>query len=217
MKKILMFFTALTLVASAFAQQDEERSSDRSDDVKTLMGKGNPVGGYGAISMQYTQIDNRDAFQFGAKGGILIGHMVTMGLGGAGFFNDSKYNNITGEKYSLAGGYGGFFFEPILFPKFPVHIAIPILIGAGGIAVVTSKDDNNSSWDDNYDSKASDAFMVIQPGVELELNVTRFFRFCLGAYYLYTSDVDFQDTNYDVPKDVLQGFSAGVTFKFGRF
>jgi hypothetical protein len=216
MKKVLMFFTALMFVATTFAQQDEEKST-RSDDMKTLMGKGNPVGGYGAISMGYTQIDNRDAFEFGARGGILIGHMITMGLGGAGFFNDSRLNAITGEKYSLAGGYGGFFFEPILFPKFPIHISIPVLVGAGGVAVVTSTDEEESSWDDNYDSKASDAFMVIKPGVELELNVTRFFRFCMGAYYLYTSDVDFEDTNYDIPKDVLNGFSAGVTFKFGRF
>jgi hypothetical protein len=59
--------------------------------------------------------------------------------------------------------------------------------------------------------------MIIEPGVELELNVTRFFRFSVGAYYRYTSDVDIENPDYTVPTDILKGFSGGVTFKFGKF
>jgi hypothetical protein len=200
----------LTVTTGVRAQNDEEYQ-----DIKTLMGGNESVGGYGALTMQYTELDNRDAFVFGARGGILIGHTVTLGLGGSGFFNDMHYDAATGLDLSLAGGYGGFFFEPIIFSRFPVHVAFPVLIGAGGVAVVSNTDNND--WNDNYNSEASDAFMVVEPGVEIELNVTRFFRFCIGGYYRYTSDVDIQDPQFDVDPDILRGFSGGVTFKFGRF
>jgi hypothetical protein len=210
MKKLTVFSGLMIVISlSAFTQDYEEH------EIQTLIGGNNAVGGYGAISMQYTELDNRDAFVFAARGGITMGHMVTLGLGGAGFFNDGHYDAVSGLDVSLAGGYGGFFFEPVIMPKFPVHVAFPVLIGAGGVAVVSVNDDND--WNDYYNSEASDAFMVIEPGVEIELNVTRFFRFCVGGYYRYTSDIDIHDPDYGVPSDILRGFSGGVTFKFGRF
>jgi hypothetical protein len=213
MKKLLVLFTALALTIPSLAQEGDE--DNNSGEIQTLMGHNNSIGGYGAISIQYTELEDRDAFVFGARGAMVMGHMMSIGLAGYGFFNDVKYDPVANQDISLAGGYGGFFFEPILMPRYPVHVAFPVLIGAGGVAVVSVDQDNN--WNDNYKSEASDAFMVIQPGVEIELNVTRFFRFSVGAYYRYTSDVDINDTGYSVPTDILQGFSGGVTFKFGRF
>jgi hypothetical protein len=218
MKKLLVFLWAFALTLSTFAQnEDEEKSgrSGRSDDIQTLMGRNNSVGGYGAISMRYTELEDKDAFVFGARGAIVMGHMMSLGLAGAGFFNDVHYNSASNQDVSLAGGYGGFFFEPVIMPRFPVHVSFPIMIGAGGLAVVSQEDKDN--WNDNYKSEASDAFMIIEPGVELELNVTRFFRFSVGAYYRYTSDVDIENPDYTVPTDILKGFSGGVTFKFGKF
>jgi hypothetical protein len=217
MKKFFLLMLLTVSTVAAFTQNDDqENSSRKSDDIQTLMGKNNTVGGYGAISVAYTQIENRDAFVFGAKGGILMGHIFTMGLGGSGFFNDVHTDLATGKDLSLAGGYGGVYFEPILLPRFPVHVSFPILIGAGGVAIVSVSDDGQD-WSDNYKSEASDAFMVIEPGMEVELNITRYFRFCLGAYYRYTSNVDIEDPELTVPTDILNGFTGGVTFKFGRF
>ena len=211
MKKIIILLAILACTMTAFSQEDEDYGSG---EIKTLMGKNNAMGGYGALMMQYTQIDERDAFIFGARGGILMGHTITLGIGGSGFFNDVHYNSDLGTDISLAGGYGGFFFEPILMPKMPVHVSFPVLIGAGGVAVMSA---NGDKWTNDFESEASDAFMVIEPGIEVELNITRFFRFCVGGYYRYTSDVDIQDPEYTVPTDILRGFSGGVTFKFGRF
>lgn len=217
MKKLITLLAILTLGITAFAQDDEKKSKD--NEIQTIVGKNNAIGGYGAISLQYTEIQDRDAFVFGARGAIVIGHMMSMGLTGTGFFNDAHaYTNGLGETQdiSLAGGYGGFFFEPVLFSKFPVHVAIPVTIGAGGVGVVSDKDnDNGDIWDNEYESQGSDAFMVIEPGIEVELNVTRFFRFCVGGYYRYTSHVDIPE--FDIPTGILKGFSGGVTFKFGRF
>ncbi len=211
MKKLIVLFAALTITCMTYAQND--MGSGRSDEIQTLMGPNNSVGGFGSISIRYTELEDRDAFVFGARAGVVMGHMMSLGLGGAGFFNDVHYDATIQQDISLAGGYGGFFFEPTLMPKYPVHVSFPILIGAGGVAVVSVDDEDR--WEDDYKSQASDAFLVIEPGVEVELNVTKFFRFSVGAYYRYTSDVVIEE--YNVPTDILRGFSGGVTFKFGKF
>ncbi len=74
-----------------------------------------------------------------------------------------------------------------------------------------------ADWDNYCNSEASDAFMVIEPGIEVEMNITRFFRFCIGAHYRYTTDVQIDNPDYNVDPDILRGFMGGVTFKFGRF
>jgi hypothetical protein len=217
MKKSILFLVLLVGTLTVFSQENEEfTSKGKSDDIKTLMGDNKALGGYGALSMEYTQIDERDAFVFGARGGVLMGHMVTLGIGGSGFFNDVHYDSDLGTDISLAGGYGGFFFEPVLMPKMPVHVSFPIMVGVGGLSVVSKT--NDDWWDDpDFKSKASDAFMLIEPGIELELNITRFFRFCFGGYYRYTTDVEIEDPEYNIPTNILRGFSGGVTFKFGKF
>jgi hypothetical protein len=217
MKKSILFLVLIMSTLTAFSQKDEEFiSTGNSDEIKTLMGNNKALGGYGALSMEYTQIDDRDAFVFGARGGVLMGHIITLGIGGSGFFNDVHYDSNLGADISLAGGYGGFFFEPVLMPKMPVHIAFPIMIGAGGVSVVRN---NNSDWLDDFDFKSeeSDAFMVIEPGIEVELNITRFFRFCIGGYYRYTTDVEIENPEFNIPANIIRGFSGGVTFKFGKF
>ena len=97
------------------------------------------------------------------------------------------------------------------FPRFPGHVSLPVLIGVGGVAF-TSTDPNND-WEEDYFVEDSEAFLLIEPGVELEMNVTRFFRFSIGGYYRYTTELDLLNTK----SDVLNGFSFGVNFKFGKF
>lgn len=209
MKRVFLLIAIVLVSFVSFAQE--------GDEIRTLMSPGNAVGAYGALTMDYSQIDDRDALSFGIKGGMILGHMVGIGISGTGFFNDSRFEPSLGGKVSIAGGYGGFFFEPVLMPKMPVHVSFPVMVGAGGMAVVTISEEDNF-WEENVHSEASDAFMIIQPGIEVELNITRFFRFALGGYYRYTSNIDIEsDFEYYLPQDVLRGFSMGVAFKFGKF
>lgn len=57
-----------------------------------------------------------------------------------------------------------------------------------------------------------------EPGAELELNLTRYFRFAIGATYRFTTEFEV-GTNLPptVRAEALKGFSYMVTFKFGRF
>jgi hypothetical protein len=82
------------------------------------------------------------------------------------------------------------------------------LIGAGG---VNYRDEYYSSWEDwNYNS---DEFFVLEPALNVELNITSFFRINAGASYRYISGI-----NYDnLRNEDFSGFSGVLTFKFGSF
>jgi len=214
MKKIIILLTLFAFLFTPYAIQAQEDDQE----MKTIFGdKQHASGGYGAISFGYTQIDGKDAFMGGVKGGWLINHGVTLGLAGYGFINDVS-NTAPGDaiKTHLAGGYGGLLIEPILFPKYPVHVTFPIIIGAGGISYFEDywkSSDGSQPPDYYYGYIDADAFFVFEPGMELELNIVHFFRIAIGGSYRYTSNI----TLLDHDNDILRNFNAYFTLKFGKF
>jgi len=204
-KLMLMLFLSLGFLTA--------KAQDYADnEIKTLFPKDRSNGGYGALSFSYTQIDGKDAFMMGGRGAWVIGHSFALGFGGNGFINDIDYQNPhhMNLKTSLAGGYGGLYLEPIIAPRFPVHLSFPILIGGGGITNMIY----NESWDQMYyDDTATDAYFILEPAAELEFNLTRNMRMALTCSYRYTTDILIKN----VSPDILKGFSYGLVMKFGRF
>jgi hypothetical protein len=112
----------------------------------------------------------------------------------------------------LTGGYGGFIIEPIILPKFPVHISFPILLGAGGISYITQDMDYHNMVED------SEFFLIAEPSAELEFNITRHFRLALGASYRFASPFDVGASGSpSVSSDSLESWTYMMTFKFGKF
>jgi hypothetical protein len=213
MKRTLLIIAIATIACSGFAQNTKKDSLRKDDGIKTIFGnKKISHGGYGAFTIGYSQIDGKDAFITGGRGAWVIGHSFALGIGGSGFANDMYFDNSPGsQEYSLEGGYGGLVLEPILLPKFPVHLSFPCLIGAGGVAYI------HSTYNDNFDSdmyvEASNAFLVAEPTVELEINLLRFVRLALSASYRFTTPTHI----INKPNDVLNGYNYGFTLKFGKF
>ena len=178
----------------------------------TIFNKNKSNGGYGAISLNYSQIDNKDAFIMGARGSWVIDHSLAIGLGGYGFINgvDTNYLFDNDHEYDLGGGYGGLIIEPIVLPRLPVHISVPVLLGVGGVAFIDSYDDWNDWY---YDDEQGDAFLVLEPAVELEFNMSKHIRMAASMSYRFTSDVELEN----IDPDVLEGPTVGLVFKFGKF
>lgn len=183
-------------------------------DQKTLFGNNSgSVGGFGALTVNATSLNGEEALLTGFRAGVILDHGMAIGFGGHGLVTSVYKEHTSGEaKLQLEMGYGGLLFEPILAPKWPVHITLPVLIGAGG-AVYTSSSDSADYWYDDYEVEDVDAFFVLEPGVNVEFNITRFFRLDVGASYRYLRDIDLINTNN---KD-LNGWSGGFTMKFGKF
>jgi len=200
----------------------------QQQNIKTLFGKnGGKIehGGWGGFTLGYTKVAGEDAFISGGRGGWLIDHRFTLGLAGYGFFSNMDQNGPyqpTIDNYSLGGGYGGLLLEPIIAPFKPVHISIPILIG-GGSAFVIDEMNYHGSYHGYNDYGSYATCFVLESGVDIEVNVVKFFRVALSLSYRYTSNLslDYYSTlgliEFSVPSDALRGFNVGLTMKFGKF
>ncbi len=208
--------TIILLVAISVhvpAQAQPERGKQERE-IHTILGNPHTEnGGYGSFGAGYALIDNRDGIVISGRAAWIVNHTVAIGFAGSGFINDFRYDRLYDEDVNLTGGYGGILIEPIVFPRAPVHISFPVMAGVGGIAYTRT----DHTWD-NRDYRTSwvedtETFLVAEPGVEMELNVLRFFRLALGVSYRFTSDIDLINTS----PDALEGFTTGITFKFGKF
>lgn len=209
MKKTGLLLIFILAISFAKAQDSYE-----NDEVKTIFSRNQSNGGYGAFTIGYSNIGGHDALVTGGRGAFIFSHSLAIGLGGYGFVNNLDYDHYnTSNNLSLAGGYGGFLIEPIIAGKSPVHVSFPILIGGGAVSLV-----DMYGWDYwgqpqpgyEYDY---DSFFVIEPAVELEFNLARFFRLAAAVSYRHTSEIQMRQTDVDA----LRGFNYGLTFKFGKF
>ena len=190
---------------------DEERPKNK--EYMTLFGHNRPGGAYGAFSTGYSQIAGEHAVMFGGKFEWIAAQSFGFGFGGKGFINEYHYEpNINREAF-LTGGYGGLYIEPIILPRFPIHMAFPVLFGAGGVSYITKDGD----FDENF-IEESEAILVIEPSAELEFNITRHFRLAFCASYLFTTPFDIGSAQPPVVSSKsLEGWNYNITFKFGKF
>ena len=209
MKTILTIILSLS-IALAFSQDENsiKEKTEKEYNPITFASLAKSHGGFGSISAGYTQIQDIDAAMFGFQGGWMLGHNMGFGIYGNIFASDYNYKI---DKY-ISGGYAGLFIEPIVGPRFPVHLSFPINFGMGGATNFESYSHyENIESEVNYTN--SDMFFVVEPGVEIELNMTKFFRIAFGAYYRQTTDLMINGFE----NDALTGLSGGVTLKFGKF
>ncbi|MBN2522950.1 MAG: hypothetical protein JXB24_06725 [Bacteroidales bacterium] len=212
MKKLFLLLSILFCACFLKAQDDEVVYHDSDEEFRTIFG-GKKVGGYGGIGLGYSQIDDKHAFVFDARGGVVLGHHLAMGFGGAGFINSYEYNLALNKDVSLVGGYGGLFIEPIVFPNSSIHLSFPVLFGVGGAAYTSFVREEDNEYEQNNNVEETSVFMLIEPAVELEFNLTKFMRMAGFFSYRFTNDLDIEY----VQADALTNFSAGVRFKFGKF
>lgn len=206
---IIVFSVLISVGISAQENQNEYKTIfNKKEDQKV------DHGGYGSFGVGYTQIDGKNAMQLSFKGAWVIDHHIALGLAGYSFFNNLDKEAANTNDYFLAGGYGGFYFEPIIFPQSSVHLSFPIFIGGGGVSTIPN-DYNDWNYSYKYDY---DIFFVFEPAVEIEFNVVKFFRLAVGTSYRLTNGVILSyPYGNEVSANALDGFNFYMIFKFGKF
>ena len=143
-------------------------AQNKDDEIQTVLKKGDEKmahGGYGGISFGYNMIDGEAGMRIGGRAGYVMNHRLVIGFAGYGIFNGiNKSSNPAPSDYSIAGGYGGLFIEPVIWHAKPVHITIPILFGGGGAGTMQDLWYNDYYYY-NYNDYNGDAFLVIEPGL----------------------------------------------------
>jgi len=213
MKKSIILSALFALLLLTSSAQDPEFEYYKSREIKTLLGRNRSGGAYTALSAGYSVIDDNHAVLFGGRFGWLASHSIGIGMGATGFLNEFHYEPSLDRDVFLAGGYGGIYIEPILLPRLPVHLSFPLLLGAGGISYVSKESDFNNNLIED-----SEAFLIIEPAAEIELNLTRFFRMSIGASYRFPTSFDVGLTGTQTANaKSIEGMSYTMSLKFGKF
>lgn len=170
-------------------------------------------GGYGAVVAKLTSINNEAAMMVGGRGGWIVNHMVAIGGGGYGLVSSvhSRVIGPLGERF-VQLGYGGLDLEIIVRSDELVHFSVHTLVGGGSVGFRNSMQDD---WFGNhYDNNShSDGFFVAEPGINLDLNVTPWFRASAGVTYRYVGGLSSEILN----NVDLRGPSGILSFRFGKF
>ena len=185
---------------------------------QTLLSGKAEHGGFGGPVFKTTMLCDEWGFMTGGRGGWTINHVLSIGGGGYGLVTDIPAP--VSDRY-LNFGYGGGIIEVILASDKLIHATTNVLIGGGGVNFRKNWEEmNGNSYDSRYyrydydpDFTPSDGFFVVEPGIDLELNVTEFFRVGFGVSYRYVNGIE---TEGLTDKD-LSGISANVILKFGKF
>ena len=193
MKSFLAFVLLFLLFSISITAQEE-----------TLLGSGEiSSGGFGAPVVKYTQIKGEPALLVGGRGGWIINHTFVIGGGGYGLVNNILGNppyalysdpQIVSQLWPLITtyitfGYGGLELEYIIQSDQLLHFSVYTLIGAGAI---TYRNGDYRPILVDYDYP-SDAFFVLEPAVNAELNVASFMRISAGFSYRFISGVKLGD------------------------
>ena len=209
-KIIVTLVLIITTFSLSFSQKD---STAKSDEIRTICNQKKCAhGGYASLWGGYTRIGKQDGFSYGLNAAWMIGHSVGIGLAATGFSNDYYIGHSHGSNgRSLVGAYGGLLIEPVVVPKFPVHVSFPVVLGAGGVVGMNSY--YWSDWHSDYYAEEYDLFLVAEPGIDIELNLLKHLRLAVGAKYRFTSGVKLEEYS----SKVLDGYTISLSLKFGKF
>jgi len=185
-----------------------------AQEAQTLISGGIDSGGFGGPVMKFTEVDDRFGLMLGFRGGWIVDHTFVIGAGIYGLANTDNFRNTIdvepfGSRNELYMGYGGLELEWIVSSHRVVHVSLQSLVGAGGIGF--DSDHNDCCVDENVD-----AFFIVEPGVNVMLNVHRVFRIGLGGSYRFVHDVNVPGAP-DLTNESLRGAAGILTLKFGSF
>ena len=177
---------------------------------QTLLNGDVTHGGFGGPVVKIGDVAGSTGVWAGGRGGWIINmsdrHAISLGGGGYGLVTEHLVRPIYPNNEPIAmNGYGGFEIEYTNRSYRIVHFTVSSLIGGGGVML------RDHHYNNVYDD--IDRYFVFEPGLNAELNVTKYIRISAGASYRLTSGISrfgFRDSDFS-------GLNGVFTFKFGRF
>ncbi|MEO9483298.1 MAG: hypothetical protein ABJG47_07630 [Ekhidna sp.] len=216
MKKLLYSVFVLCTLTS-FGQKYVDTNNPKDEEVKSLLSKNNDLNAFGALDIKVGDLMDERALLVGAYGGFIINRRYLFGVAGYGLVTNVEFEGLvpgqaTPKQLSLQGGYGGIVIGGTIAPRELIHISIPIVLGAGSLEVVDKDFFTNNPADSEFTVENS-VFFVAEPGIEIEFNITEYFRLGAGMTYRYVSGTELEN----VKDEDITGTTAMISFRFGRF
>jgi hypothetical protein len=175
------------------------------------------VNGYASFD---GSLANADGYIVGAAGVTLaatVNNSFSFGIVGSWIIDSRPPDGYTlpnpmpiGEENSKLKrycGYGGVLLEPTLFPKFPLHLTLPCIVGIGSVKYALKDDNYWTSYDYILDKYL---FYIFSVGARVELNVVDGLRVTCGPSYRYVPNTN----DIDLKMNVL---SLDFSIKIGKY
>jgi hypothetical protein len=213
MKKIITVSLTLIFLTGSIASHSQEVHSLFHGGLKSS-------GGYGALTNKITKINGDYANLAGMYAGWYINHKLMLGVAGAAVTNHIPvpeiYSAQPGVKMSYEYAQFGLMTEYVLGSNRIVHLGFQLFSGAG---INTQYDRYNWHEDDDDDDlevyeKSTDWFFVSEPGINVEINVFKWMRFCPGISYRIAVGDGLES---GLKGSDISGTTLNASFKFGKF
>lgn len=216
MKNLITLFLFL-IALSGYTQRYVDTNDPKKEEIKSLLSKGNDLNGFGGSDLRIGDFKGERGLMVGAYGGLIINRRYLFGLAGYGIVTKIEFDGtVPGQtepkNLNLHGGYGGVIVGASIAPREVIHVSIPILLGAGAFEVV-DKIFFPANIQDSEFTIENTVFFVVEPGIELEFNISNHFRLGFGASYRYITGTELAN----VSDDDVSGAAGMISFRFGRF
>ncbi len=213
--KYLASLFLITLTIAVFGQRYEDVNDP--NEIKSLLSKENEIEGFGGIDLKLTDIMAERTMLVGGYGGVIVNRAFLLGVAAYGLASQPGFEGVIpgtndAETLKLYGGYGGILIGGTFFGKEIVHLSMPIMLGAGNLDVSDDNFFDQNFGETNFTIENS-AFFVVEPGLQLEFNITSYLRVAGGATYRWLRGLDLEN----VSDDDLTGWGGVLSIRLGRF
>jgi hypothetical protein len=192
----VIFITIVTmmLISPALSAQESEQP-------RTLLKPGLSVSELWVPEMKVNRIQGDVGTLIGFYGGRLIENKLLLGVSGG--------VNLTHPRVNY--GYFGGICQYIFFPEKVVHFSTQVLVAYG-----TAKDyeDPKVGLLDNFWNISGEDFMITEPGINLEINLTDKLAFVAGMSYRFVNNLDENNENLSITRVTYKQMS-GLNFNIG--
>jgi hypothetical protein len=196
---------------------------DSYDGPPTLLGwqRKVKVGGYFGLGGAYTRFLGEDSGLMSLEAALLLDHRLSLGAVGYGFTRTPAGPDAPdGAARELAAGYGGAALRYSFLGRSPVYATLGLVLGAGAVNLHRDygwddEDDWDDGWnhDDRWDAGKFDMFLVAQPELAVNTNLTRWLRIGATVGYRFTGGIG----RFGLTESDLNGLVAGGNIQFGWF
>ncbi len=217
MKNTIAIFLILCLGGISLVQAQDAEPDETEDYVEFNDRKNVVHGVYLGLMLHGGEINGKGTAIPGIKVAYVANQQFEVGFEARFLYSDQNFQNTAlADKEDLIAAYGGLHLEPILFGKSPVSLSFPILIGAGALGYVDGEledDDFEKEIEDRFENHEVHEFFIVEPGINLLFNPSRYLQLEAGIKYRLSSKVNLTPS----PLRSIDGFSAGFGVKVGIF
>ena len=201
------------------------------DEMKYIFGgsdKHVSVSGFAGVFNEFSAIDNEFAFSMGGGAALLLNKKFFIGGYGMGLttrltksFVVRTNDGLDLEDLYTRFGHGGFWLGYIHKPQNAIHWGANLKLGWGGITL-NEKLPYNYNYDLKWQNVNTDYVFVVNPEINMGLNLLKWMRLNVGAGYRLVTGVDDNPGDRIVEgeyfdKNAFSNFTGNVTLAFGWF